>query len=57
MEDAQFYLNVLEELRDEFGKITGSWNGKDNGLAEERAGYADDAITKIDEIIGTLKIL
>ena len=57
MENSQHYINELEDLKNALGEITGNWNGKSDGLAEERAGYADDAITKINEIIETIKIL
>lgn len=50
MKNAQLHRNNLDDLKNDLGEISGFWNGKDSGLAEEQAGYADDCITKIKEL-------
>ena len=40
----------LEILKRQQEKIAGNWNGKESGLAEDRAMLANDIIEKIKEL-------
>lgn len=45
------------QLKKDMEKIQANWNGEDSGIKEERAGYASDAIEKIDELLSILNEL
>lgn len=54
-------MTTIEEffntLKKDMEEIAGNWNGEDSGSGEERAGYANDAIEKIDELLTILNEL
>lgn len=47
----------LEKLKERMEHIAGSWNGKESGLAEDRAGVALEVLEKIKEINESIEYL
>lgn len=47
----------FSQLKKDMEEIQGNWNGEDSGSGEERAGYASDAIEKIEELLSILNEL
>jgi hypothetical protein len=45
------------QLKKDMEEIMGNWNGEDSGINEDDAGYARDAIEKIDELLEILEEL
>lgn len=50
-------MEYLLKLKTKMEEISGTWNGDESGLAEDRAHIADDISKKIDELIELLKEL
>jgi len=50
-------IQVLEILKLRLKEIQGQWNGKESGLAEDRAMAADEAISTINNLENTLEEL
>lgn len=48
-------MDYLEEIKKEMESIAGSYNGKDSGLAEDRAMWAREVIEITDELVKKLK--
>lgn len=48
---------TLEKIQKYAEKISGEWNGDDDGVMADRAGMADDIIEHIDAIKDLLKVL
>lgn len=45
------------QLKKDMENIMGQWDGDNPGIKEDRAGYAKDAIEKIDEVLEILEAL
>jgi hypothetical protein len=53
----QLHLDALADLEKEAGEISGSWNGDEAGLAEDRAHAADEIVGKVKELKEELEFL
>ena len=43
-------IETLKMLKSQLEGISGNWNGDESGIAEERAGAAEEGIKKIEEL-------
>jgi hypothetical protein len=57
MENSQYYLTVLEELKKKSEEIEAQWSGEENGKQEERAHIANEICDKCVEMINLINEL
>lgn len=51
MENSEYFLSVLSEMKEKADTIQGLWNGDNSGRVEERAMAAQELHQKCNEII------
>ena len=57
MEHSKANIAWLEDIKKEAEEIMGNWNGKESGLAEDRAGSAEEIIEGCNRLIELINYL